>query len=544
MNKGRDYSKYQKLHIEMVKKKINGWLHNDEIISSDEVIRFFHSVKGTAASINLFEVSEHAEIIHDKVVTADKQSWRKEELELLMVSFIKVVYQYDEFIVAPDVMKKPSKNKGKFILIIDDDYSMLQYLKHSLEEYGYHVLATLHPDQAVHLWYNLEPDCVIIDVHLPRKNGFEVIREIQQSDTVFLTPVIMISVENTKETRITAFETGADDFMAKPFDIDEMVVRIERQITKREAFERNTLIDYLTGAFNRQFLEKELEHRLGEYRRTKKPFVITLLDLDYFKKVNDVYGHLVGDEVLKRFVKYLLAHIREYDYVIRYGGEEFVLLFPNTTAAEAELIVERFLVGFSKEVFETKKGNFHVTFSSGLIEIDNPNLHGKEWLELADNALYKAKQNGRNQIVTAHSEGEQEKEKEVFNIAVIDDDYIVRSMLEDHFLDTFAEHHSYHFNIKMFENGELFIEDEWHKKNEPFLIILDRMMPKLDGLEVLQYLRKHFPVHRYHIIMLTSRNSEEDVSRAIKLGADDYVTKPFSIIEFEARIKRMLQRMK
>lgn len=543
MSKKRDYSKYQKMHIETIKKTVAQWHQQVEAISKDELFRFFHSVKGTAASINLFAVSENADVILQMITSSSKEYWEKEEVESFLEKFIQVVYEYDEFIIVPDRMKLQKKSKEKFILIIDDDYGMLEFLKHSLEEQGYYVLATLHPDQAVHLWYNLDPDCVIIDVHLPKKNGFELIMELQEADRVFLTPVIMISVENTKETRVSAYRSGADDFIAKPFDLDEMIVRIERQIAKREVFEKNTLIDFLTGAFNRQFLEKELGHRIGEFRRTKKPFVVSLVDIDYFKKVNDQYGHLVGDDVLKSFVRFLQQNIREYDYIIRYGGEEFVLLFPDTTASQAKKMLERFLDGFSNEVFHTKQGEFCVTFSAGVVEINDGDRTATEWLELADHALYSAKHNGRRQVRLAEPQKVQKKAKSPFNIAIIDDDYIVRNILEEHCLEAFSTDSDHDFCIRAFENGEQFIEDDWHKNEHPFLVILDRMMPRMDGLEVLQYLRLNFPVHQYVVIMLTARNSEKDVTRALELGADDYITKPFSIVELEARIKRIIKRM-
>ena len=164
------------------------------------------------------------------------------------------------------------------------------------------------------------------------------------------------------------------------------------------------------------------------------------------------------------------------------------------------------------------------------------------WIKLADDALYKAKASGRKQIQISESN------KKVFHrkplrIAVIDDDPIILTVLEDMF-KSIEDELKFTLNIKTFSDGPEFLRDDWTYSNENYVVILDGIMPEMDGLEVLQSLRASTRQDQYRVMMLTSRNSERDISRALELGADDYLTKPFKMSDFKARISYLCKRMK
>ena len=171
----------------------------------------------------------------------------------------------------------------------------------------------------------MKPDCLILDIELPNKDGFQILQEIQEHNEKRFIPTIMISVKNNKQVRIDAYKKGADDFFPKPIDMEEFVAKVNRHLQRKKLFDQSVLIDELTQVYNRKYLADSLPRFFQDFRRTKQAFSICILDIDFFKKVNDTYGHLMGDRILKDFAQYLKQNIRSLDMVYRYGGEEFVI---------------------------------------------------------------------------------------------------------------------------------------------------------------------------------------------------------------------------
>jgi diguanylate cyclase (GGDEF)-like protein len=358
-------------------------------------------------------------------------------------------------------------------------------------------------------------------------------------------PMIMISVDHAKETRIKSYQLGADDYIQKPLEMDEFIVRINRQLERKQAIDELILLDDLTRVYNRKYLQRTYDRFVSNMKRNYHEFSIAIVDLDHFKHVNDTYGHVVGDKVLQTFANIIKNSLRLNDIIIRYGGEEFIILFPETKAKEAKAVLDRILTEFAKTPFESMDDNsrFYCTFSAGVLEIHLDELDLKKNIELADGALYEAKSKGRNQVRIVPISNVR-YHKKLVHVGIIDDDPIIRTMLDDLISKSkFTERFS--LDIKSFKDGMEFFESNWHlKNNEPYIIILDGMMPRMDGLEVLQKLRELRYQERFTVMMLTSRKSEQDISRALQLGADDYITKPFKLLELETRLGHLIKRMK
>lgn len=529
--------KVQRNYIKTIQRKFDTWTNStNHLVAEKEVYAFLDSIKGTSFSMEMNQLfGECEKVLSFLSKDSDNQLTAHEVRKSLQDIFVCLdTYQYQlEQSSLEEQLELKEKN---LILIVDDNFSVLQYLKFHLESKGFFVLATVHGDQAIRYWYDLQPDCVILDVFLPGKSGFEVLSSLQKQDREFLTPVIMISAKNSKENRIQAYLNGADDFLAKPIDIEELTVRIKSLIQKRKHLEKSKMFDVLTGAFNRQFLEQMLVHRYDELKRHGNHFSIAFLDLDHFKHVNDQYGHVMGDVVLKKFVEIIHREKRKQDYLMRYGGEEFIMLFPNATASEAAKGVERLRQKFIQHVFTTEHNNFKVTFSAGVVEVNHTNSSLEEWIQKADQYLYQAKNKGRNQVVFQESRFE-DLEQEAIYIGVIDDNKMTRKIISD----SLHEDLPFHLNVKEFSNGEEFLLDSWHREGKKYIIILDNNMPIKEGKEVLINLRENYDWSTYKIIMLTADTSETDIAQALEIGADDYMTKPFSTIELMARIKRLLK---
>lgn len=437
-------------------------------------------------------------------------------------------------------IKLPHDVNIPLVQVITDDISMLIHIKDKLEENGWLVIGNTGIDNAIQLYYNLFPDCVIIDMNLQNDVVQQLMANLQVHSNHLFVPKIIISSMNGQRTRLQAYRMGADVFIEKPIDFEELTIRIEPHLERKKIHNLFVLQDDLTNLYNRRFLKEIYKKYINDISRNQQIFSIAILDLDNFKHVNDTFGHLTGDQLLIKFAEFLKEHTRSSDLVFRYGGEEFIILFPNTDQTEAVKQTKRLLTEFSDVSFEKNGEYYSVTFSAGVYTINDPETSIDIALKTADQALYHAKENGRARVETLDQQVA-EIIKTPLIISVIDDDEIVRTMLVR--ILKLMSFEYYELDIMAFEDGITFFEsNRLEIKGEHFLI-LDGVMPIMDGLEILQKV-KSMKKRNIHVLMLTGRKNESDIERALRLGADDYVTKPFSIKELQARIQRLIQRMK
>jgi diguanylate cyclase (GGDEF)-like protein len=534
--------KYKQLLFQKMKEQMKVWFEDkqEETVSNEDVYRFLHSIKGTSGTLHLVGLHQLSDELMNQIEEKDEKNWSILELRNFLYDLITLSYEY-EHLHNIDVPFTDMKNEDSpLIQLIDDDVSMLILLKDALEAKGWMVMANTEPLKAIEQYFDMHPDCLIIDVNLPTKSGFQLLEDIQNHNKKQFIPKMMISIRDDRETRLNAYIKGADDFIQKPIDIEEFVIRVERQLDRKAIFDQSVLMDELTQVYNRRFMDDLLQRNLTDFNRTKTPFAVAILDLDHFKKVNDTYGHLVGDKVLAEFAQFLKNHTRSSDTVFRYGGEEFVVLFPRTSDVEAKDTLSRLLEKFAEIEFEENHQTFSVTFSGGVFMVQEPETTRSAALKAADQALYQAKENGRARIESANIIPITAPMKRL-NVSIIDDDPIIRTMLVK--MVESMEFDRYELDAKTFEDGLKFFESGRTDEIGEHFLILDGIMPVMDGTEVLQRLKQSKNASRFQIVMLTGRKSEYDIARALKLGADDYVTKPFSIKELQARIQRLIQRM-
>ncbi|MEH7524930.1 response regulator [Bacillus sp. JJ1503] len=538
-----DLKKYRNHLFQTMKNKLEAWLYSDEAekIQGEEIYRFLHSIKGTSGTLQLDDLMILAKNLLDQLKEDDQKDWDQLELKTFLFPLIQFTYEYEHFneLVVHDT---PNGNdKAPLIQIIDDDVSLLMFLKDALEENEWMVITHTNPEIAVKKYFEMKPDCLILDIELPNKDGFQVLKEIQEHSEKYFIPTIMISVNNSRQVRIEAYQKGADDFFKKPLDMDEFIVKVNRHLQRKKNFDQSVLIDELTQIYNRKYLAESLPRYFQDFKRTKQAFSVCLADIDFFKKINDTYGHLMGDRILKDFAQYLKQNTRSLDMVYRYGGEEFIIVFPKTSKGEAKNRLNEFIIDFSKIEYTYDEKSFSVTFSAGICEVNDESISVEEALKRADNSLYEAKRLGRARVECLQSLPDQFK-KPIINISVIDDDVIIRTLLAQLLESLNIKHID--LNIKTFEDGPSFFLSEHAKENVNHFIILDGVMPIMDGLEVLQKIKQGDRDHKYKILMLTGRNSKKEIEQALKLGVDDYVTKPFYTQELRARIQRLLNQMK
>lgn len=538
-----DFNKYKQLLFNNIKKQAKDWFETGTTrnILNEDVYRFVHSIKGTAGTLQLNELYEIAANLLDQLNQDDKV-WKIYEVRDFLYPILQYSYEYENFedtdVIVNMHEKKDEPQKKPVIHVIDDDPSMLVLLKDVLAQQGWTVVANTDPIEATNQYFDMSPDCLIIDLEMPEKNGFEILKDIHEHNEKKFIPKIIISANHGREQRIAAFKIGADDFIAKPIDIEEFIVRVTRHIQRKQLFDKSVLIDELTQVYNRKFLHDIYQRQLQITMDRNSAFTVAMLDIDYFKRVNDTYGHAAGDRVLYHFAQFLSDNVSPADTVFRYGGEEFVILFPNCTFEEAKLKLEGVLAKYQKIEFNENEQVFTMGFSAGIYMITEDKPHLETALEKADQALYQAKNNGRAKIEIGNESAKLKPKKKLY-VSIIDDEVIIRTILTKIFNTVTSGFEE--LDIAVFEDGAKFFESKRHEMDGSHFIVLDGVMPVMDGIEVLQKL-KDLKLHEdFLILMLTSRKSNSDIERALSLGANDYLTKPFNITELHTRIQQLLQ---
>ncbi len=295
------------------------------------------------------------------------------------------------------------------ILIVDDDRKIVEMLEIGLNALGYRTVMAYDGEAAIDMVLKEIPDIILLDLNLPKKNGFEVCRQVRMEIKDNYIPIIMITARDDISSKIEGLDTGADDYITKPVDIKEVMARIKSMLrikslqdelrTAKDELQELAVRDYLTGCFNRRYFTEILQIELKKSSRYDKSFGCIMLDVDDFKKINDNYGHPFGDEVLKKIADILRDNLRESDIIGRYGGEEFIALLPNISQrVELEQICERIRKKVEKTFFKTDSGNINTTISIGasLCEGKKNGLNTDDIISNIDKALYKAKWDGKN----------------------------------------------------------------------------------------------------------------------------------------------------
>jgi diguanylate cyclase (GGDEF)-like protein len=317
-----------------------------------------------------------------------------------------------------DISKKPMR-----ILVADDDESLRSVLKQVLSMDGYEVTLTASGEEALAA-FNKEPfPLMITDIRMGKMSGIMLLQEVKRLRTD--TQVIIITSNATLDTAITAIQAGAYDYLTKPFEdialissvahravekirlIEENKSLLEKLKRKNEELEfvnmtlkELTIRDGLTGLYNHRHFQETLAAEILRSKRYAKTFSLVFLDVDFFKQYNDTHGHLHGDAVLVALSKLLIAGLRKSDIAVRYGGEEFVLLLPETSKENAFALAGTIREKIAAHPFPGRETQPQgkVTVSMGIAAFPEDGSDSSTLLHRADEALYEAKNGGRNRV--------------------------------------------------------------------------------------------------------------------------------------------------
>jgi two-component system chemotaxis response regulator CheY len=296
------------------------------------------------------------------------------------------------------------------VLIVDDDAAYRRLLSTILKSKHHEVVEAADGLGAWDL-LKVEPfSFVITDWMMPGIDGLELIRRIRTANFPNYTYIILLTAKNAKEDIVGGLQSGADDYLTKPFDLDELRARIAigERILDLETRLRRTMeqlqilatYDSLTGLLNRRALYEAAANECARSRREAKPLSLVMLDLDRFKDINDKFGHLVGDQALRLVTDIITKHKRNYDLIGRWGGEEFLLVLPGTDMREAGLVAERLRSELEATQLDLPDGTsvqIRASFGVTNINIDDNSTFDK-YIAYADRALYRAKNEGRDRV--------------------------------------------------------------------------------------------------------------------------------------------------
>src|SRR5688572_26393378 len=302
-----------------------------------------------------------------------------------------------------------SENKSKLsILIIEDHPDQRDLLAIVLQREGYKVVTAANGVEALE---KLEQEIVHIalsDIMMPKMDGFELINRIRSNSALRHIYMILITARIQEGDRVRGLDLGADDYITKPFSFSELLARVRvgsRVVQYQQHLEHQTHIDSLTGLFNRRAFEKKICEEFERAQRYRHAISILILDIDNFKTINDTYGHHGGDAALVKIAETLREKTRRSDFSARFGGEEFVLVLPETDHESALQAATKIHEAIRLCTFGTATQQFALTVSIGLSSTSLvPYSDWKQMLDDADRALYLAKHNGKNRVETHRPE--------------------------------------------------------------------------------------------------------------------------------------------
>lgn len=524
-----------------IKNQFSAW-QNADSISKQDFIRFFSTIKKLASQLQLKEFSDQADQCMKTLDEVNKRILYKKDWQRLLTPFITFLDTFENRSLQTVENNLQINHDKEFILLIDDDVDFVTLAKHILEKEGFLLIVAPNGKRGLEMIYDFKPSVILIDIHLPDMDGFIIFESIVTKLKKNHTPIIIISGDDSKENRIRAYQMGAIDFISKPIDKDLFIANLKNRIRLRNEIEQAVIVDELTSLYNRKYMNTQLMQHISQYNRNKTPFSIVLLDLDHFKLVNDTYGHLMGDDVLRKFATLVNESKRENDIICRYGGEEFIVILPNTSKEQAYHFLNRLKKVLSEVYFYANDESFQITFSAGITEINEKNNHPKKLIDEADKALYHAKMSGRNQFITYNTSLQALNNLLKITIVIVEDSHLIRHMLVNYF-SNWRPSDRYEINVVSYSNGIDFLNSNWYKPKEKYIILLDGIMPGMDGLEVLKKVRENYTTDNVLISMLTGRKGEEHIIHALRNGADDYIIKPFVAEEVSERILRLINRV-
>jgi two-component system cell cycle response regulator len=256
-----------------------------------------------------------------------------------------------------------------------------------------------------------DPDLVVVSLGMRGFDGLRLCSQLRSLPEGRNIPILVVVSDGDRRKLTQALEMGVNDYLTRPVDKNELVARVRTQLRRKRYADRlrhnvqlsleMAITDQLTGLHNRRYMSRHLDNLVASAKKSGRPIAFVIMDIDYFKAVNDSHGHDIGDEVLKEFASRIAANVRGIDLACRYGGEEFVVVMPDTDISFACSVSERLRHSIETTPFRISRApnSLNLTISIGIAGLEGPDDTAEALLHRADQALYRAKKTGRNKVV-------------------------------------------------------------------------------------------------------------------------------------------------
>jgi diguanylate cyclase (GGDEF)-like protein len=297
--------------------------------------------------------------------------------------------------------------KEKTILIVDDTVTNLDILADLLHNFD--VIDALSGKDALQIVNEEKIDLILLDIMMPEMDGYDVCKKLKENPKTKKIPVIFITAITDESNLEYAYDLGASDYITKPFKPKELLAKVKRELhiqelihsleVSKKELELLAATDPLTKLYNRRYFTESSNQIFNLCKRLKEEISVIIMDIDNFKSINDTYGHNIGDDVIIDIANKLVQNQRKSDVACRFGGEEFVLLLPNTKKESALVIAEKIRKNVESSIIHLTNNSLQYTISIGISNVhfkDETNI--EKALKRADEALYIAKNNGKNQV--------------------------------------------------------------------------------------------------------------------------------------------------
>lgn len=314
--------------------------------------------------------------------------------------------------------------------------------------------------------------------------------------------------------------------------LSESVAEIELQkfinkfVHRRNQIQEQVLIDPMTGVYNFRYLKNEVKKQLEDLKRSYESFSLV------FVKIEQKQDYLLNNLIEKSFIQFLKRSLRSSDLLAHFKKKGFVLLLPKTVKEDGIKLMNRLSLSFSEVPISFDNRIHYSSFNFNVLEIPDPSISADDCLTL----LTSNEMDSMIQFDSSTTKNENMIRK--LKVAVINEDRLIREMLKHQLSDLGGK--LYDVEIKVYIDGEEFLIDPWHKQNERYLLIIDRILPKMGGFEIIRKMRTSYDRRKYLCLMIGNKSSEKDIAIALKSGANDYLEKPFSLKELHLRLNKML----
>ncbi|MFH2058664.1 MAG: response regulator [Pseudomonadota bacterium] len=338
------------------------------------------------------ELVERFKSVQKQCRPNEAENSQQKEIPALSVCFEDSMDELD------DLFKEDmDKQNTSSVLIVDDNPKHIHLIGKTLAGKGYMLEAATSGQQVLEWVKTRQFDLILLDVVMPGMNGFDVCKKLKLLPGLKDTPVIFLTVKTEISDIVKGFQIGVVDYVTKPFNPIELIARVDTQLelkSSRDLLRQMALTDGLTKLYNHGFIHERLAQEISRSRREKHPVSVIMFDLDHFKNINDTYGHKTGDEILVMVASLIKESLRKEDVAGRYGGEEFLIILPNTDGQGAVNAANKIRTKIQNKTLPQK--GLSVTISGGVCSLEDEDVNNL--IMKADQLLYQAKKRGRNRI--------------------------------------------------------------------------------------------------------------------------------------------------